>query len=105
MKETVPVVTEGQLEIAEFKGKEIRKVLHDDEWYFSVVDVVEAVMETASPSRYWNELKARLVNGEGYDELFDKIEKFCRLYMKKERLVSILTPSPLGVRSMAHPYA
>ena len=61
MKETVPVVTEGQLEIAEFKGKEIRKVLHDDEWYFSVVDVVEAVMETASPSRYWNELKARLV--------------------------------------------
>ena len=54
MKETVPVVTEGQLEIAEFKGKEIRKVLHDDEWYFSVVDVVEAVMETASPSRYWN---------------------------------------------------
>ena len=75
MKETVPVVTEGQLQIAEFKGKEIRKVLHDDEWYFSIVDVISAVVETASPSRYWTQLRDKLSKKEGFTDLFDKIEK------------------------------
>ena len=75
MKETVPVVTEGQLQIAEFKGKEIRKVLHDDEWYFSIVDVISAVVETASPSRYWTQLRDKLSQKEGFTDLFDKIEK------------------------------
>ena len=69
------VIPEGQLEIAAFKGKEVRRVLHNDEWYFSIVDVMEAVTETASPSRYWNELKATLVNEEGFYDLFGNIEK------------------------------
>ena len=69
------VVPDGQLEIAEFKGSEVRKVLHNDEWYFSVIDIVEAIVETNSPSRYWNELRTKLSADEGYDELFDVIEK------------------------------
>lgn len=69
------IVAEGQLEIAEFKGNEIRKVLHDDEWYFSIVDVVKAVVETASPSRYWNDLKVKLVAEGTGDELYDFIVK------------------------------
>ena len=69
-----PVLGEGQLEIAEFRGKEIRKVLHDDEWYFSIVDVVKAITESASPTRYWNELRAKLA-AEGANQLFDNIEK------------------------------
>lgn len=69
------IVAEGQLEIAEFKGKEIRKVLHDDEWYFSVVDVIGAIVETASPSRYWGDLKVKLVSEETGDELYDFIVK------------------------------
>ena len=71
----LPAGPEGQFEIAAFKGKEIRRVLQDNEWYYSVVDVVEAITDTASPSRYWNELKAKLVKDEGYDDLFDIIEK------------------------------
>ena len=65
---------QGQLEIAEFKGKEIRKVLHNDEWYFSIVDVIEAITESAQPRRYWVELKKKLVT-EGSDQLFDNIEQ------------------------------
>ena len=63
-----PVLGEGQLEIAEFKGKEIRKVLHDDEWYFSVVDVIEAVTGSKRPAKYWNDLKTRLEK-EGFTQL------------------------------------
>ena len=75
MKETVPVVTEGQLQIAEFKGKEIRKVLHDDEWYFSVVDVVEALADSPRPSQYWSTLKKKLIEEGGGDQLFHIMEQ------------------------------
>lgn len=71
----LPVVAEGQLEIVDFKGKDVRKVFHDDEWHFSVVDVIGAVAETDSPSRYWNDLKVKLVAEETGDELYDKIVK------------------------------
>jgi prophage antirepressor-like protein len=27
--------------IALFEGKKIRKILHNDEWWFSVIDVIE----------------------------------------------------------------
>ena len=69
------IVAEGQLEIAEFKGNEIRKVLHDDEWYFSIVDVVKAVVETVSPARYWNDLKSKLAREEMGVEFYDFIVK------------------------------
>ena len=67
-----PTVTEGELEITEFKGKGIRKILRGDEWYFSVVDVIEAIVETDRPSKYWNDLKKRMAK-EGYDELSENI--------------------------------
>ena len=72
---STPAIPEGQFELAEFKGKTIRKVLHSGEWYFSIIDVVEAATDSPQPSRYWNELKAKLVNNEGFDELFGITEK------------------------------
>lgn len=68
----LPAVAEGQLEISAFKGKEIRKVLHDGEWHFSLVDVIAAVAEPQSPRRYWSHLKSKLA-AEGGNELSDKI--------------------------------
>ena len=67
------VLGEGQLEIAEFRGKEIRKVLHEDEWHFSIVDVVEAITETSNPRRYWSDLKRKLVDVEGFSQLYANI--------------------------------
>ena len=55
---SVPTVEEAQPAFAEFKGKEIREVLHEDEWYFSVVDVVEAVTDSDRAGKYWNDLKS-----------------------------------------------
>lgn len=35
-----------------FEGHSIRQVWHDEEWYFSVVDVVAALTESIEPSKY-----------------------------------------------------
>ena len=46
--------------IAVFRGKEIRKTIHDNEWWFSVVDVCAVLTESADPGAYWRKLKQRL---------------------------------------------
>ena len=45
-----------------FKGKEIRSVWDSEkeEYYFSVVDVVNALTESKEPRKYWSVLKIRL---------------------------------------------
>ena len=42
-----------------FQDKKIRRVWHNNEWYFSVVDVVEALTDSPSPRQYWGVLKGR----------------------------------------------
>ena len=51
-------------QIALFKGKAIRKTLYQKEWWFSVIDVVEALTDSPDPGAYWRKLKQRL-NEEG----------------------------------------
>jgi prophage antirepressor-like protein len=50
-----------------FQHQEIRRVLHNDEWWFSVIDVVGVLTESPDPANYWRVLKNRLKN-EGSDE-------------------------------------
>lgn len=56
-----------------FEGKEIRSTWNseEEEYYFSVVDVIGALTESSRARKYWNDLKIRLTN-EG-SELSDKI--------------------------------
>ena len=42
-----------------FEGKEIRKVWHEEQWYFSIFDVIALLTDTTNPKRYWNDLKRR----------------------------------------------
>ncbi len=58
--------------IAVFKGKEVRRIIHNKEWWFSVVDVIEALTGSARPRKYWSDLKKKL-SDEGYHELSEKI--------------------------------
>jgi len=74
-KEQPEFIAEGELEICKFAGSHIRKVCHNDEWFFSIVDVVGAITGSSQPSRYWNDLKTKLTENEGADQLFGKIEK------------------------------
>lgn len=43
-----------------FQDKKIRRILVDDEWFFSVVDVVAALTDSLDPGAYWRKLKQRL---------------------------------------------
>jgi prophage antirepressor-like protein len=52
------------VKVAIFKGKEIRKTLHNDEWWFSVVDVVEVLTDSLNPNDYWYKMKVRIKNDE-----------------------------------------
>ena len=49
-----------------FEGKEIRSVWDSDkeDYYFSVVDVIEALTDSTNPRNYWNMLKIRLSEEE-----------------------------------------
>jgi len=42
-----------------FKGKEIRRVLHNNEWWFSVADVVEALTDSVDPRQYIKRMRQR----------------------------------------------
>ncbi|MEK6955325.1 MAG: Bro-N domain-containing protein, partial [Nanoarchaeota archaeon] len=50
--------------IAVFEGKNIRKTWYNNEWWFSVVDIVGILSESQDPRNYWKVLKNRL-NEEG----------------------------------------
>lgn len=60
------------IRVAVFEGKHIRKILHEGEWWFSVIDIVEVLTGSSIPKRYWSDLKRKLAK-EGYVELYDKI--------------------------------
>ncbi len=63
------LATAQDTSVALFKDKAIRRVWHQGRWFFSVVDVVGLLSESAEPRRYWSDLKRR-VQDEGYRELY-----------------------------------
>jgi DNA-damage-inducible protein D len=42
-----------------FQDKKIRRTWHNNEWYFSVIDVVQVLTESDNPRNYWSMLKKR----------------------------------------------
>ena len=42
-----------------FEGIEIRKIWNTEEWYFSVIDVIEVLTDSPKPRVYWGVLKNR----------------------------------------------
>ena len=65
--------SQSQNKLKLFENKKIRYVWNADEedWYFSVVDIVEVLTESDRPRKYWNDLKKKLEE-EG-SQLSDKI--------------------------------
>src|SRR3989344_8557293 len=59
--------------IALFKGRKIRKILFQNEWWFSVINVIEALTDSVQPSKYWTAMKARV-----QDESEFQLSTICR---------------------------
>lgn len=50
-----------------FQDKKIRRVWHNEEWNFSVVDIVGALTNSPGPRNYWKVLKHRLNEEGGFE--------------------------------------
>ena len=57
-----------------FENKKIRTAWNEEqeEWYFSIVDVIAVLTGTENPRRYWSDLKRKLKK-ESAVELYEKI--------------------------------
>ncbi len=57
-----------------FQEKKIRTAWDDqqEKWYFSIIDVVGVLTDSAEPKRYWSDLKRKLLK-EGAYETYEKI--------------------------------
>ncbi len=42
-----------------FEGTKIRRTWYDEQWYFSVVDVVQTLTDSPTPRQYWGKIKDR----------------------------------------------
>ncbi|GAG09336.1 unnamed protein product, partial [marine sediment metagenome] len=63
---------ELKTQIAIFRGKKVRKTVHHNEWWFSIIDIIKVLTGTERPRKYWNDLKKK-ISDEGYSELSEKI--------------------------------
>ncbi|MFA5797225.1 MAG: Bro-N domain-containing protein [Candidatus Woesearchaeota archaeon] len=45
--------------LAVFQDKKIRKIWHNDEWWFSVVDIIAALTDSVDSKDYWYRMKKR----------------------------------------------
>lgn len=74
-------------ELVLFENSRIRRQMYNDEWYYSIVDIIAILTESTQPSRYWNEFKKQLEE-EGF-EFFDKIEKLKLISPKDGKKYSV----------------
>ncbi|HLD33138.1 MAG TPA: hypothetical protein VJB66_00280 [Candidatus Nanoarchaeia archaeon] len=66
-----------------FQGQNIRRTWFNDEWWFSVVDVVGALTQTDRARKYWSDLKFKLT-----EEGFELSEKIGQLKLNRDLLKS-----------------
>ncbi|MEI6426682.1 MAG: Bro-N domain-containing protein [Candidatus Absconditabacteria bacterium] len=54
---TTDITAENQ--IALFEGIEIRKIIHNNEWWFSIEDIIEILTESSDPKQYIKKMRGR----------------------------------------------
>lgn len=53
--------------IVVFQEKSIRRILHNDEWWFSVIDAVAVLTDSLNPRDYWFKMKIRVKSDDGLE--------------------------------------
>ena len=48
---------ERENNLALLEDKKVRRIWYDSQWWFSVIDVIEALTGTDRPRKYWSDLK------------------------------------------------
>ncbi len=70
-KPALPDQPENHLVV--FQEKAIRRTWQNEEWWFSIIDVVGILSETAIPKRYWSDLKRKMAQEAGSEQPYEKI--------------------------------
>ena len=52
--------------LAIFQNHKIRRIWFNEEWWFSVIDIIKALTESGRARKYWSDLKRRLTD-EGFE--------------------------------------
>jgi len=56
--------------IAVFKGKKIRKIIHNDEWFFSITDIIQVLTDSVNPNDYLKKMRKRdSILSEGWGQV------------------------------------
>ena len=80
-----------------FEDQKIRTAwdAEKEEWYFSIIDVISVLTDTANPRRYWSDLKRKL-KIEGAVEVYEKIVQLKLLSPDgKKRLTDVASTEQL----------
>ncbi|MFA5131194.1 MAG: Bro-N domain-containing protein [Patescibacteria group bacterium] len=48
-----------------FQGQKVRRIVYNNEWWFSVIDVVAILSKSTNPRDYWFRMKQRVKTDEG----------------------------------------
>ncbi len=75
---------ETKTKLALFEEKEIRRKWKDNDWYFSVVDVVSVLTNSTDANAYWRKLKQRMIQVENESVTFCHVLKMIAKDGKKE---------------------
>lgn len=66
------MVETKRAQLALFEGHQIRKQWQEGAWWFSIIDVIQALVGGERPRKYWADLKKKLIS-EGFFEVSEKI--------------------------------
>lgn len=52
-------MTDIEKQLIVFKGKNIRRIIHNNEWWFVIVDIISALTDSIDPSGYLKDMRRR----------------------------------------------
>ena len=55
----IEMVKEAQKGLIVFQDRKIRRLWYNNEWFYSVVDIVEVLTDSPTPRQYWGKIKDR----------------------------------------------
>jgi DNA-damage-inducible protein D len=64
MSEELPADSQGKMIV--FGAKQIRRIWYDEQWFFSVVDIIAALTDSEAPTKYWTAMKRREETASGF---------------------------------------
>ncbi|MBQ7731709.1 MAG: Bro-N domain-containing protein [Lentisphaeria bacterium] len=59
--------SDEQKSLVVFQNKSIRRIMVDNEWFFSVIDVIAVLTDSVNPRDYWFKMKKRVHSEAGFE--------------------------------------